>query len=197
MDSTKKPFVTHRKKVKHYDGLNDAHFVTFSCYQRLPLLSKDRTRHWFLEALASARMKHRFDVWAWVIMPEHVHLLIWPRQRETRIASILSSIKKPVGYKAIQFLAEKSPAFLERLTVVNKNRTYRRFWQAGPGYDKNLNKVAAIHNVVEYIHANPVRRELVASPTDWPWSSAKDWENREHPDFAVDRTLPILHPDQQ
>ena len=49
----------------------------------------------------------------------------------------------------------------------------------------------------EYIHSNPVRRNLAAAPTDWPWSSARDWAGLERPHLAVDRTLPLLHPDRR
>ena len=68
----------HRKKVKHYNIPGDAHFLTFSCYRRYQLLSKDRSRLWFIDALKNARTKHGFRLWAWwVIVPEHIHLLIW------------------------------------------------------------------------------------------------------------------------
>jgi putative transposase len=137
-----------RKKVRHFDLPGDAHYLTFSCYRGMPLLSKDRTRIWFLEELAKAREKHRFDLWAWVIMPEHVHLLIYPRERDYETDKILASIKKPVSFKAIQFLKELAPEFLEKLTVRNRNRTYHRFWQAGPGYDGNLNELEAIYKTI-------------------------------------------------
>ena len=186
-----------RKKVRHYDLPGDAHYLTFSCYRGIPLLSKDRTRLWFVEELAKARSKHSFDLWAWVIMPEHVHLLICPRAANYKTEKILASIKKPVAHRAIQFLQESAPDFLERLTVRNRNRTYRRFWQAGPGHDANLYELAAIYNAIEYIHNNPVRRGLVARTTDWLWSSARDWAGLGHPHITVDRTLPPLHPDRQ
>jgi putative transposase len=197
MKPGKESLTTQRKKVKHYDRPGDAHFLTFSCYRRLPLLSKDQTRHWFIEALTAARAKHEFDLWAWVIMPEHVHLLIGPGQGDASIAEILASIKRPVGYNAIQFLKKDSPVFLERLTVNNKARTYHHFWQPGPGHDKNLTDPQAIHNTVEYIHGNPVRRDLVAHSTDWHWSSARDWAGLGHASLTAERTLPALHPDRQ
>ena len=197
MDPVEPAIGEHRKKVKHYDLEGDAHLLTFSCYRRLPLLSKDRTRQWLLDAVGKARAKHGFDLWAWVIMPEHVHLLIWPRQGDTKTEKILASIKKPVGYRAIQFLKQESPGFLERLTVQNRSRTYHHFWQVGPGHDKNLTESRAIHNAAEYIHANPIRRHLAAEPTDWSWSSARDWAGLEHCHLAVNRTLPPLHPDGQ
>src|SRR5205823_3282650 len=118
--------------------------LTYSCYGRLPLLSKDRTRQWFVDALEDARKNHRFHLWSWVIMPEHIHLLIWPppvvagidaTAGLSKTAGILADIKRPVGRKAIRYLADTAPKFLERLTVRNRGRTYRRFWQAGTGYE--------------------------------------------------------------
>lgn len=81
----------HRKRCKRYDVPGDAHFLTFSCFRRQPLLSRDRTRMWFVEAFYSARKSAPFDLWAWVILPEHVHLVLLPKD-QTRISSILSAI---------------------------------------------------------------------------------------------------------
>jgi hypothetical protein len=67
------------KKLRIYDEPGQAPFLIFSCYRRLPLLSKDRSRRWFGDALAPARLKHGFELWAWVIMPQHVHLLVCPK----------------------------------------------------------------------------------------------------------------------
>jgi putative transposase len=191
----------HRKLVKHYDN-GEPHFLTFSCYRRLPLLVKDRTRIWLLEALNDARTKHRFHLWAWVIMPEHVHLLIWPpaseidpRPNSTRgkIRGILADIKRPVGQKAMDYLAKHAPTFLERLTVRTRNRTYRRFWQAGSAYDENIETVRALHEICTYIHDNPRRRRLAARAEDWFWSSAREWLD---PTVAsvcrIDRTIPAI-----
>lgn len=183
----------HRKEIKHYNVPGDAHFLTFSCYRQLPLLSKDRTRLWFVEAVEKARAKHQFDLWAWVIMPEHVHLLLYPRPADYAMDKILASIKKPVGAKAIRFLREQASGYLERLTVKNRNRTYHRFWQAGPGYDRNLRDPQAIHRVITYIHRNPVKRGLVEQPEDWPWSSAADWAGAKVPFLKIDGTVPSLH----
>ena len=96
----------HRERVKHFDLAGQAHFLTFSCYRRLQLLSKNRTRLWFLEALAKARIQHAFDLWAWVMMPAQIHLMIYPRQPRYKSSKILASRKKPVGDQAVQFLKE-------------------------------------------------------------------------------------------
>ncbi len=184
-----------RKTVTHYDTPGDAHFLTFSFYRRLPLLSKDRTRWWLVDEIARARQKLEFDLWAWVIMPEHVHLLVYPRLSCHHTKDILYGIKRPVGTKAIGYLKRQHSDFLQKLTVVSGDRTYCKFWQAGPGYDRNLNEPRAIHDTIDYIHQNPVRRGLVLQAEDWIWSSARDWAGLDSPiPLRVDRTVPTLHP---
>lgn len=181
-----------RKRLKHFDVAGHAHFLTFSCYGRLPLLGKDRSRGWFVNALEEARRKASFDIWGWVIMPEHAHVLLWPRETDYQISRILTAIKRPVGVRAIAHLREHAPSFLERLRVVTRTRTYHRFWQAGGGHDRNLWEAQAIHRALAYIHANPVRRGLVDVPEAWYWSSAADWAGKDDVPLRVDRTLPVL-----
>ena len=180
-----------RKRVRHYDEPGDAHFLTFSCYRRMPLLGKDRSRIWLIESLRAARQKHAFDLWAWVVLPEHVHLLIWPRLPGYETKRILADIKRPVGQRAIAWLEAESPAFLERLTVRNANRTYRHFWQPGPGQDRNVYDADTAHQLVEYIHGNPARRGLVRRAEDWAWSSAADWAGGADVVLKIDRTIPL------
>lgn len=84
-----------RKTIKHYEIEGHAHYLTFSCYRQLPLLSKDRTCQWLIDSIEAARTKHSFDLWAWVIMPNHAHLLIRPRLPNYCMGSMLRSIKQP------------------------------------------------------------------------------------------------------
>ncbi len=181
-----------RKKVRHFDEPGHAHFLTFSCYHRLPLLGKDRSRLWFIDALQKARAKHGFHLWAWVIMPEHVHFLVWPKDPDYKMQAILADVKRPVGEMAIAWLQANHPEFLVRLTVRNRNRTYRRFWQAGPGQDRNVYDPVAAHQIAEYIHGNPVQRGLAGRPEDWPWSSAAEWAGGKKPLLKVDKTISTI-----
>ena len=66
------------KRRKRYNPTGEPRELTFSCYQHYTFLERDRTREWFREALEAARLKFGFQVWAYVIMPEHVHLLVVP-----------------------------------------------------------------------------------------------------------------------
>ena len=164
----------HRKRCRRYDIPGHAHALTFSCYRRLRLLANDRTRGWLIEAMEQARDRTGFDLWAYVIMPEHVHLLAAPRSPAARVADLLGHIKRPVARRAIAHLRANAPTFLDRLTVTRADgsRT-RRFWQAGGGFDGNIVEPATAWKVVDYIHANPVRRGLAERPEDWEWSSAR------------------------
>ncbi len=162
-----------RKLRKSVEELGYAHELTFSCYQRRPLLGKDRTRGWLLDALDRARREHEFELWAYVIMPEHVHVLLLPRAADFRIASILKTIKQSVSRRAIRFLRAEAPAWVEQLRVTRPSgRSEYRFWQQGGGYDRNFVSAEAAWTAVDYLHNNPVRRGLADCPTDWPWSSA-------------------------
>ena len=128
---------------------------------------------WFLEYLAKAREKHVFDLWAYVLMPEHVHLLICPRQEEYSISDILNDLKQPVTHMMLKYVRRHAPSFLPRMRDEQPSgKVSHRFWQRGGGYDENMLEAQVIHATIDYIHANPVRRGLVDAPEDWPWSTA-------------------------
>jgi putative transposase len=170
----------HHKRVKSFNIPDHAHELTFSCFHGLKLLDRDQTRRWFVDALESTRTKHGLHLWAYVIMPEHVHVLFWPTGKY-EIRAIRSSLKLPVAQRAIRFLKSSAPNFLERLKDEQPNGMISyRFWQRGGGYDRNVIEPGNVEKMVDYIHNNPVRRGLVADPCDWIWSSARfyqGWQN--------------------
>jgi putative transposase len=185
----------YRKLCKRYDIDGDAHHLTFSCYHRLPLLSKDRSCHWVLQALQLGRERGQFHLWAFVIMPEHVHLVLHP-QNGAKISQILTTLKQSVSKRALLWLGQNAPQFLSQLADVQPNgQRSHRFWQRGGGYDRNLRSVTNIYEKIEYIHANPVRRGLVDGPQAWPWSSFRAWETGGDEPIVIDRdSLPPLMP---
>ncbi len=162
-----------RKERKRYDEIGQARELTFSCYHGYRFFERERTRRWFLEALQAARTKHLVLVWAYVIMPEHIHLLVCPKEEGPVISAFLRSLKEPIARQAIAYLGKHAPGWLDRITVAEGDRVRRRFWQPGGGYDRNVVEAATLLSMIEYIHANPVRRGLVKRPEDWEWSSAR------------------------
>ncbi len=175
----------HRKTCKRYDIPGHAHYLTFTCFGNQPFFSRDRSRQWFFDALLAAKRRHPFDLWAFVIMPEHTHLLLFPREG-TQISNVLQSIKQPVAQRAVAWVIAEARSFLPRMADIQPNgQTSHRFWQRGGGYDRNIWSCEEILEKVHYIHENPIRRGLVERADQWPWSSWRAWEE------GVDEPIPI------
>lgn len=178
------------KTRKAWEEPGHAHFLTYSCYRRLPHLSRERTRRWVIAAMDATRRELDVALWAYVVMPEHVHLLLCPRRACCEMRRILATLKRPVAAAAKAFLTQRrAREWLNRLTVRYPTREVFRFWQPGGGFDHNIFREKSVAAVVEYIHANPVRRGLVGQPTEWEWSSARFWEGGRDVPLAMD------HPD--
>jgi putative transposase len=182
----------HRKLIKHYHEPGDLHELTFSCYKRQPLLTNDSWRRQLAHCIDSAGEELAVQLAAFVFMPEHVHLLIVPTGHEPAIDRYLARIKQPFSKWVKQQLIEAKSPLIDRLTVQERpGKNCFRFWQEGPGYDRNLRAPAVIEAAIEYIHMNPVRRRLVKWAVDWKWSSAS-WYLLAPPGQQLPG-LPIVH----
>jgi putative transposase len=166
--------VPHHRQCRRYNIPGHAHELTFCCFQHRPFLKSERTCRYLSEAILRAKEIHQFDLWAYVFMPEHAHLLIWPKNEDYSISKILLSIKQPVSRRALIYLRKNNPNGLRLLATGQKHTPYR-FWLDGGGYDRNIAIGSTLIDVVRYIHNNPVRCGLVSKPEDWLWSSAKEW----------------------
>ena len=85
------PKKEERKKLKRYDIPGHAHELTFSCYHRFHYLIDHVVCRLFIDELSQAREHFHFRLWAYVLLPNHVHLFIYPTQSEYKIATILQS----------------------------------------------------------------------------------------------------------
>ena len=179
--------VQRRKRRMTFNEPGHAHELTFSCYRRLPLLTSEQARRLFLQCLDAARKRLQFKVWAYVTMPEHVHLLISPLTKDYRISRILMAVKSSFAKGMLEQIRNSSPTTLAQLRVRRRDGTSTyRFWQAGGGYDRNLFSPKAIHACIAYIHSNPVRRGLCETELDWEYSSCR-WYLGLEAVFAVDQ----------
>jgi len=176
----------YSKRCRRWDTPGQAHALTFSCYEQQPLLGEDRFCRYPVEAIDNARSVHAFDLWAYVFMPEHVHLVLYLRCEGYSIARILQSIKQPVSRKALAFLREHCPGDLARLATGQQNQAYQ-FWQKGGGYDRNVTRVETLIETVRYVHNNPVRRGLVQTADQWYHSSAAQWDGIRPGPLTLDR----------
>jgi putative transposase len=174
---------THRRNINEP---GDAHSLTFSCYRRFAFLRTERTCQWLADAINDARRDLDFALWAYVLMPDHAHLVVWPRQQEYDIAAVRKAIKAPVGTKGIAYLEAHAPQWLPRITRIRGGKVERLFWQSGGGHDRNVKESRTLMSIIDYIHANPVRKGLVERPWDWKWSSAGWFDDRSEVPLAVD-----------
>jgi putative transposase len=178
MSSASQP---RRKLVRHYHDPSHCHELTFSCYHRLPLLTDDAWRSLLSEAIDRAGQRHGYHLAAFVYMPEHVHLLFYPGSRASEIDRLLKAIKRPCSFRIKRLLQETNTRLLQRLTIRQRPGVDTfRFWQEGPGYDRNLAAPDIVLAAIDYIHLNPVRRGLVERAIDWQWSSARWYEGQSY-----------------
>ena len=135
--------------LKRYQHEGDDHFITFSCYRREPYFTTTASKDIFLDSLELTRKRYNFEVLGYVVMPEHVHLLLSePLDHEVPLSKALQSLK----------------------LSVSKRLTPKPFWQTRY-YDFNVFTHNKRVEKLKYMHRNPVTRSLVEKPEDWPWSS--------------------------
>jgi putative transposase len=168
--------------MKRIEHPGHARFLTFSCYQRLPLFSNDAIKQVFVDQLAITRARHDFHLYAWVLMPEHAHMIVRCHTDAT-VTMIMKSLKTGVAKRTIGRWRELNAGILIRITDPAGKP---RFWQRGGGYDRNLIQGNELQHKFEYLHANPVRRGLTTRPEDWPWSSARWWSGQRDGELPCD-----------
>ncbi|HMN41571.1 MAG TPA: transposase [Phycisphaerales bacterium] len=163
----------HRKRLRRRETGYTPRFLTFSCYHRLPLLGTPALRWVFVDALQHAHAKGRFQLIAWVVMPEHLHLMIRPLPG-VKWAPIAAGLKTSVAKRILKHWKNRRPP-APILARLHDARGDLHFWQPGGGFDRNVRSEAELEKEIRYIHHNPVTRELAARPEDWTWSSARFW----------------------
>ncbi len=181
------PLPPKRRHRVRYEGLNHARHLNFSCYINRPFLSSDRAKTWMVEAIERSRARHGFALFAWAVMPTHVHILIFPKPKGSTVDAILKTMKQSVTRRALHWVKKNSPAFLPRMTHTDPDGTTEfRFWQRGGGYDRNLNRAFSVWKAINYIHNNPVEAGLCEKPADYPWSSARTFQDRDAGPLRID-----------
>jgi len=126
------------------------------------------------ESMDRAMEGHRYRLTAFVFMPEHIHVMVYPLPEADTIDALLKAVKRPFSYRVKQLLVQSQSRLLERLTIRQRpGVTTFRYWQEGPGYDRNITRPGTAVAAIDYLHHNPVRRGLVDRAVDWKWSSAR------------------------
>ncbi len=139
--------------LKRFQKAESLHFLTFRCFHRLPLLETAGAPETIEAVLEQTRARHQARIYAYVLMPEHVHLLV----------------NEPPQIVLAQFLKA-----VKQMTSRRLRGPREMFWQ-NRCYDSNVRGEKSRSKVIRYIHRNPVKRGLVERPEDWPWSSFRHY----------------------
>ncbi|MBZ5696619.1 MAG: transposase [Acidobacteriia bacterium] len=152
------------KRLKRIYGFGHLHFVTFSCYRRLPLLDSARARNTFVQVLGEVREQFGFKLVGYVVMPEHVHLLISEPARGTP-STVLKMLKQRVSRQLRRKPHHSAPAAQRSFLFARSDGRLPQFWQRR-FYDFNVWSRKKKIEKLAYMHANPLKRGLVENPKD-------------------------------
>ena len=171
----------YRRRLPHFHPDGRYLFVTWRLHGSLPVaqpgvvyatpghafaaedraLTQNRGSQWLndtrvaqqvVESIRVGEIRRFYELSAWVVMPNHVHMLILPYQALPRITHWIKGKT-----------ARESNLLLSRVG--------EPFWQH-ESYDHWVRNEKQFQRIVRYIEENPVSAGLAATPEDWPWSSA-------------------------
>ena len=151
------------KRLKRYYGQDHLHYLTCTCYHRQPWLASAGHRDLFVKILEETRQRYRFVVAGYVVMPEHIHLLLSEPEQGTP-STVMQVLKQRFACNVLgKRTSNRAPD--ELCPEAERHVWQRRF------YDFNVWSARKRIEKLVYMHRNPVRRKLVEEPEQWPWSS--------------------------
>jgi putative transposase len=153
-----------------------SHFITFCCYHRRRLLTTDEICRTFESALERVRCSYRLYIYGYVVMPEHVHLLLSEPQSDG------GPLKPGVGLSGnpLWLKGDSQHTLADALKSLKQGVSRRlldtgeHFWQKRY-YDFNIRNYPQFEQKLRYIHWNPVKAGLCERPEDWEWSSFRHY----------------------
>lgn len=156
-------------RLRHLNHYNTARAINFTCFHRYYILRSENVIRLFLIELERARQVHAIKILGYVIMPNHVHLVLHPPER-CQLGRVIGEIKARSAGRMLTILRAEQAPILSRLRTVKNGKARTSFWQARC-YDHNCRNSDSIREKINYCHLNPVRAGLVADPAAWRWSS--------------------------
>ncbi|MBZ5644419.1 MAG: transposase [Acidobacteriia bacterium] len=164
------------KGLRRRYGLLHLHFITCSCYRRLPLFSSARAKNMFVKILGEVRDRYGFSLAGYVVMPNHIHLLISEPAKGTP-STVMQVLKQRVSGR-LRRQPRKMMLFHQLRLPFRHAHILPQFWQPR-FYDFNVWSQTKFVEKLLYMHMNPIKRKLVAHPKDWPWSSFPFYARKE------------------
>ena len=166
-------------RLHRYYGAGYLHFITTSCYQCRPLLGHRGNRDLFLQVLERVRRRYHFAVVGYVVMPEHVHLLLGEPEHGNP-SVVMPALKQGFSRHLLRTLRSTVDS-RQRKLAWSASLEEEHIWQHR-FYDFVVFTERKRVEKLRYMHSNPVKRGLVLEPQQWRWSSFCDYaEARQGP----------------
>ena len=170
---------------KFIDGVY-VYFVTFTVKDWLPIFINPEPVEIITESLRYCINNKKLCIHAYVIMPNHIHLIVFDAHFENeRLGKTLTEFRKFTGNKLANYidntLAESLSSVIR--STARTDRT-RQVWRSG-WHSEGLVSEAFLHQKMDYIHENPVKKGYVHSPEHWIHSSAGYWINQQECELPI------------
>ena len=138
-------------------------------YHRQSWLASPQRRDLFLAVFEEVRQRYRFVAVGYVVMPDHIHLLISEPERGDP-SGVMQAIKQGFSRRVLKSLRKRRVATQQELFAVGAEHVWQRRF-----YDFKVWTARKRVEKLGYMHRNPVVRGLVQEPEQWPWSSYRSY----------------------
>ena len=173
-----------RSRYRIHDA-NAAHFITSTIVEWLPVFTSNACREIMVRSLAFCREHKQLRVYAWVILDNHFHAIV----AGPELSGTIADLKKFTAHEILaQLQRERREWLLNQLAYYrarHKTASQHQIWQEGV-HPQSIPTDEIMLQKLEYLHNNPVKRGLVASPEHWRYSSAHEWLKGAEPVLRCD-----------
>ena len=160
----------------------ELYFTTTTVIDWVDIFTRPAYKRIVVEFLAYCQEQKGLDIYAWVLMTNHLHMIAGTNKADIRLSDILRDFKKYTNKKILSAIENNQQEsrkawILDRCRFAGNNdkkiKNYR-FWQEG-NYVEQLYTYDFFKQKIDYIHLNPVKQEIVERPEDYLYSSARNY----------------------
>jgi REP element-mobilizing transposase RayT len=153
---------------------NAAHFITSTIIEWLPVFTTAACCDIIVKPFEFCRAHKGLRIYAWVILDNHFHAIV----SGPDLSRTISDLKKFTAHEILKQLKTEGRDWLlnqlRYFCAAHKSASFHQVWQEGV-HPQSIGTDAMMLQKLEYLHNNPVKRGLVASPEHWRYSSAHEW----------------------
>jgi REP element-mobilizing transposase RayT len=162
--------------MAHISKNNPFYFITCVTHKRLPVFRTDKLKSILANAFDEARRSAGFSIFAYVIMPEHFHIVTDSHRTMSETIRFLNGIS---ARRVINYLKENGlTESLNKLRIMDRGSNYKYSLWEHHSNSFSISSEAVLRQKVHYIHCNPVEDGLVGLPEDYLYSSVRFWHKR-------------------